>query len=167
MTKEFMNKYEELAKKAKTDQERMQISMQMSKEMSDKTDKYGPQSDGPIFVSNIPAAKFDNALVYAANFYNSIKYGDIVTESSTVIYDLLGKKLLAYDYSECSPESMFISSDNSKYACYSEGKLTFSDKKEFNEVFNPYLLKEAGKGYLAYLYYSPKRNAIMQCKIPF
>ncbi|TAL72537.1 MAG: hypothetical protein EPN88_04880 [Bacteroidetes bacterium] len=167
MTEELNSRYSALLNKAKTDDERMHISMQMSAEMEQRTKKYGPQSAGPIFVSNIPGASFDKSLVYTANFYNNIKYGEIVTESSTNINDLQGKKILTYDYSECSPESMFISSDNSRYACFSEGTLTFNDKKILSELFNPYLLKVDGKPFLAYMYYSPKKNAIMQCKIPF
>jgi hypothetical protein len=167
LTDELRKRYEVLLNKAKTDDERMQISMKMSKEMEDRTKKYGPQSEGPIFISNVPGAVFDKSLVYSANFYNNIKYGEIVTESSTIISDLQGKKILTYDYSECSPESMFISSDNSRYACYSEGTLTLGDNTKFSELFNPYLLKMDGKPYLAYMYYSPKRNAIMQCKMPF
>jgi hypothetical protein len=29
------------------------------------------------------------------------------------------------------------------------------------------LVKIDGKVFLAYMYYSPKKNSIMQCKIPF
>jgi hypothetical protein len=167
MTPEFIQKYEEKGKNIKTDQERMQLSMQMSAEIQQKTDKYGPQSDGPIYVTNIPGASFNKDLIYVERFYTNIKYDEIVTESGNKIFDYKGKELISFGDSNCSAQSIFISSDNNKYACFSEGVLTFNDNKEITDLFNPSLLKADGKIYLAYMYYSPKSNAIMQCKIPF
>jgi hypothetical protein len=34
-------------------------------------------------------------------------------------------------------------------------------------LFNPHLIKTGSQVYLAYTYYSPKKNAMMQCKIPW
>ena len=62
---------------------------------------------------------------------------------------------------------MFISSDNTKFAAYKFGTLTFNDKKTLAGMFSPHLIKVNGQVYLAYLYYSPKRNAIMQNKLAF
>ena len=36
-----------------------------------------------------------------------------------------------------------------------------------SDLFNPHLVKVGGQVYIAYMYYSPKRNSLMQCKIPF
>ena len=64
-------------------------------------------------------------------------------------------------------KDLFVNSNNTKYAFYNSGTLTFSDNTTMTDLFNPYLVKADGKVYLSYMYYSPKNNAIMQHKIPF
>ena len=64
-------------------------------------------------------------------------------------------------------KNLFVNSNNTKYAYYNSGTLTFSDNTTMTDLFNPYLAKTDGKIYLNYMYYSPKNNAIMQHKIPF
>jgi hypothetical protein len=63
--------------------------------------------------------------------------------------------------------NLFVSSSNAIYAYYNYGTLTLSDNTTLTDLFDPYLMKADGKVYLAYMYYSPKKNAIMQCKIPW
>lgn len=64
MTPDIIAKYEELGKNLKTDQEKMQLSIKMSEEIQQKTAKYGPQSDGPIYFTNITGASFNKELIY-------------------------------------------------------------------------------------------------------
>jgi hypothetical protein len=119
------------------------------------------------FISNLTGVRVDDMTVMSGQFYNNLKFDDILMISMNKISDLQGKTIMTYSMANCDPESMFISSDNSRYACYKYGTLTFSDNKTLSELFNPHLIQVEGKIFLAYMYYSPKRNAIMQCKIPF
>ena len=64
-------------------------------------------------------------------------------------------------------DKMFVNSSNILYATYNYGTMTFSDNKLLAEVFNPYVIKTDGKVYLTYMYYSPGKDAIMQCAVPF
>jgi hypothetical protein len=154
--------------KAKDDNERLQLSMQYSQMMQQNMGNSGSQGLMPKFISNIPGVKVeDMATLVSAQLNNHMKYNDIVIGSMGKIIDLQGNTIMTYSPAECDPESIFISSDNSRYACYKYGTLTFNDKKTLADLFNPHLIKEGGKIFLAYMYYSPKKNAIMQCKIPF
>jgi hypothetical protein len=82
--------------------------------------------------------------------------------------DLSGKTIFTFDPLKVDPlDGLWLSSDNSRYVTYTYGLLKFSDGKECNDVFSPYLLKENGVVYLKYLYYSPKHNAIMQISHPY
>lgn len=64
-------------------------------------------------------------------------------------------------------ESLFVNTNNTKYAYYNYGTLTFDDGSIISELFNPHLVKINSQVSIAYMYYSSKKNAIMQCKIPF
>jgi hypothetical protein len=65
-------------------------------------------------------------------------------------------------------QSVFINTGNTKYAYETYGELSFSDgSPKLSDMFNPHLVKEDGKVYLAYMYYSPKKNSLMQCRIEF
>jgi hypothetical protein len=168
LTEDQGKKMEEAYNKAKTDDERMQLSIQYSQQMQQNMGSAGSQGLMPKFISNIPGVKIDDmATLISSVLYNNMKYNDIVMGSMGKIMDLQGNTILTYSNSDCDPESMYISSDNSRYACYKYGTLTFNDKKTLSELFNPHLIKESGKIFLAYMYYSPKKNALMQCKIPF
>ena len=83
------------------------------------------------------------------------------------IMDMKGKTLFNIGLNGLNASGFYVSSDNTRYASYSYGTLTFNDKSTLAEIFNPHWLKTEGKVYLAYMYYSPKKNAIMQCKILF
>jgi len=167
-TEDEGKKMEEAIKNAKTDQERMELAMQYSQKIQQKMmSGGGPQSMMSKLVTNVQGVKVDDMLAMGAQLYSNMKYDDILLVSFDKIMDLQGKTLMTFNRSECDPASIYISSDNSRYACYRYGTLTFSDSKTLSELFNPHLIKAEGKVYLAYMYYSPKRNAIMQCKIPF
>ena len=95
-----------------------------------------------------------------------MKYDDILLTQGSDIKDLKGKKIHTVTQDQGGAD-FFISTDNSKVAWYSYGTLNISDKTTLTELFNPYLTKVDGKIYLAYMYYSPKKNSILSCKIPF
>lgn len=167
VTEDQGKKMEEAIKNAKTDQERMEIAMKYGQQMQQKmTEGGGPGSLQPIMVSNIPGVNSD-AMIYMGGKLNSnIKYDDILVVTPDKIIDLQGKGVLSLEYGT-NYQNLFVNSSNSRYAGYNYGTLTFSDKTTLSDLFNPFLIKSDGKVYLSYMYYSPARNSVMQCKIPF
>jgi hypothetical protein len=170
MSEADAKRMEEKADKAKTDEEKMQIAMEYSQMMQKKMmEGGGPNSMMPKVISNGPVGSGDDNTLAALSsiFYTNLKYDDILMAVGGRITDLQGKMIFDLTTGGCNIQAMFIKSDNSGYACYETGILTFSDGKKLTDLFNPHLVKLDGKIYLAYLYYSPKHNAIMQCKVPF
>lgn len=168
MTEAQGKKMELEAKNAKTDQEKMQLAMKMSQQMQQRMMAGGGPIDVvPKLVSNIPDVKSDLAL--GSNITGKVKFDDIVNVAFDKITDLTGKTLITYDPQKgyASSNGFWLSSDNSRVATYNYGLLTLSDGKEFSEVFCPYIMKDAGKVYLTYMYFSPKNNAVMHCRLPF
>ena len=162
-------KMEQAMNNAKTENEKMQLALQYSQLMQERLlNGGGVEGISPKIVSNVPGATTDVLTAAGGQFYNNLKYDDILIWGYNKVTDLQGKTIMTFAQGTgCSPESMFISSDNSRYACYSYGTLTFSDGKTLSELFNPTLIRENGKVFLAYMYYSPKKNSILQCRIPF
>lgn len=155
-------------KNAKTDQERMAIAMKLQQQMMQQMSQGGgPQSIQPKLVSNIPGAGYDPAMLMGGSLNSSAKYDDIVVMTPTGIFDLKGNSLLNISPETASAEKLFVNTSGTKYAWYNYGTLTFSDNKNLPGLFNPFLLKAEGKVFLTYMYYSPSRNSIMQCRIPF
>ena len=173
MTEQEGKAMEAKAKNAKTDAEKMQLAMEYSQQMQKRmAEGGGAQSMMPRIVSNVPVAAPDDyttlTILQAGQLYNNLRYDDILVVSSTRIMDLTGKTLMNLQGGDfCPARNMYLKSDNSGYACYRDGVLTFSDGKKLTELINPHLVKQDGKIYLAYLYFSPKNNAIMQCRIPY
>jgi hypothetical protein len=146
----------------------MELAMQMAQQMQENMMKGGdPTSTSPKFVSNIPNATFDPMKSGMAILNGNVKYDEIVTMSNGKVVDLQGKTLITIKPELAMSENLFINSSNTIYATYQYGTLTFSDNKTLSELFNLRMVKADGKIFLAYMYYSPKKNAIMQCKIPF
>jgi len=160
-------KMDEAYKKAKTEEEKMNLAMQFAQEMSSNVMSSDPKSFSPSFITNIPGATFDPVKNLGSQFTGSFKYDDLLAYTYNKIMDLKGNSIFTIDPQNFSADGFFINSDNSNFASFSYGTLTFKDKTKLAEVFNPHWLKEGGKVYLAYMYYSPKRNSIMQCKIVF
>ena len=160
-------KMDEAYKKAKTDEEKMNLAMQFAQEMQSGVANTDPQSFSPSFISNIPGAIYDPVKYLGGQFSGNFKYDDLLIYNYNKIVDFKGNTIMTLDPGSFSPDNFYISSDNSNYASFSYGTLTFKDKSKMAEVFNPHWLKEEGKVYLAYMYYSPKRNSIMQCKLLF
>lgn len=161
-------KMEEAIKNAKTDQEKMDLSMKYSQQMMQKMQQGGgPMSTMPKLVTNIAGATYDPLKSMGGNLNNSIKYDDILFLSYDKVTDLSNKVLLTLKPEAQGARDLFVNSPNTKYAFYNYGTLTFSDESKMSDLFNPHLMKVSGQVYLAYMYYSPKKNAIMQCKIPF
>lgn len=159
---------ERAAKNAKTQQEQMELAMKMSQQMQERMMANGGVIDVmPKLVSNVAGAKMETMM--GNDFTEKVKYDDIVCVGYNKIVDLTGKTLFTLDPQSVnnSGNGFWLSSDNSKVASYNYGLLKLSDGKEFNQVFCPYLVKEAAKVYLTYMYFSPPNNAIMQCRLPF
>lgn len=164
----YSKKMEEAMKNAKSDQERMEISMKFSQQISKQMiEDGGATSLIPKLVSNVAGAKYDQMEWMGGRLNGTVKYDDIVVISPNKIIDLQGRTLFSFSDYSGSSESLFLSSSNSKYAKYSYGSLVFSDNTTLADLFNPYLIKSSGKTFLTYMYYSPSKNAIMQCQIPF
>jgi hypothetical protein len=167
-TEDQGKKMEEAMKNAKSDQERMDLAMQYAQQMQQKmVQGGGPGTMLPKLVTNIPDATYDPTQSIGGVLNGNIKYDDILFVAYDKIKDLQGKTLMTIKPEIIGGGQLFISSDNSKYAVFDYGKLSFSDRTSLTELFNPYLIKESGKNFLAYMYYSPKKNSILQCKVPF
>jgi hypothetical protein len=161
-------KMEEAIKNAKTDQERMELSMKYSQQMMQKMQQGGgPESMTPKLVTNIPGANYDMMKAGGGKLNANIKYDDILITAYDKIIDLQMKTVLTLKQDAIGQKDLFVNAPNTKYAFYNYGTLTFSDGTTMAELFNPHLIKVNGQVYLAYMYYSPNRNAIMQCKLPF
>ncbi len=160
-------KLEEAMKNAKSDQERMDIAMKMSQQMQNQMQQGGPQSIQPIMVSNVPGAVYDAMTWMGGRLNNRIKIDDILVKSHDRILDLKGNSVVKLNQNDDNSGDFFVSSSNDRYASYIYGTLAFSDNTRITELFNPYLTKKDGKVLLNYMYYSPGKNAIMQCSLPF
>jgi hypothetical protein len=161
-------KMDEAMKNAKTDQEKMDLAMKYSQEMQQKMMQGGgPSAMMPKLVTNIPDAAFDPVKSGGGTLNGQIKFDDILVVAYDRILDLKGKTLLTLNQEAIGTEKMYVNTTNTKYAVYNYGALSFSDKTSIPDLFNPHLIKVDGKVYLAYMYYSPKKNSVMQCKILF
>ena len=161
-------KMEEAIKNAKTDQEKMDLSMKYSQQMMQKMQEGGgPMSTLPKLITNIAGANYDPMKSVGGSLNNNVKFDDILLTTYDKVIDLSNKVLLTLKSDENGAKDLFVNTNNTKYAIYNYGTLTFNDGTTLPNLFNPYLIKISGQVYLAYMYYSPKRNAIMQCKIPF
>ena len=161
-------KMDEAMKNAKSDEERMALAMQFSDEMQQKMMQGGgPASTMPMLVTNIQNATYDPVKTMGGTLNGHIKYDDILMVAYDKIIGLQGETILTLKKETIGASDLFVNTDNTKYAVYNYGTLTFSDNTTLSELFNPHLVKVDGTVYLAYMYYSPKKNAIMQCKITF
>jgi hypothetical protein len=167
VTEDEGKKMDAAINKAKTDQEKMELAMQYSQQMTQKMlEGGGPATMTPILVTNVPDVMSDFTIMSGTLSSNS-KYDDIVLLSYGKATDLQGKTLIALKPSDAGASNIFINSANTKYVLYNYGSLTFSDGKVLTDLMNPLLVKSGNQVYIAYMYYSPKKNAIVQCKIPF
>lgn len=168
VTEDQGKKMEEAMNNAKSDEERMELAMEYAQQMQETiTQGGGMENTQPKLVTNIPNATYDLLKSGGGSLNGDIKYDDIVILAYDKIIDLQMKVVLTLKGDAVGARDLFVNSDNTKYAFYKSGTLTFSDTKTLTELFNPYLLKSDGKVFLSYMYYSPKNNAVMQHKIPF
>ena len=161
-------KMEEAIKNAKTDQEKMDLSMKYSQQMMQKIQAGGgPMSTLPKLVTNIQGVNYDPLKSVGGTLNNNVKYDDILLTTYDKVIDLSNKVLLTLKPEDNGAKDLFVNTANTKYAIYNYGTLKFSDGTTMSDLFNPHLLKVSGQVYIAYMYYSPKRNSLMQCKIHF
>jgi hypothetical protein len=162
-------KMEQAMNNAKSDQERMELAMKYGQQMANKmVQNGGPQSTMAKLVTNVPDANVGIYSGEAGSMVGNSKYDEILIFLYNKIETMQGKTLFSSTPEELfGSEKKFINTDNTKYAYYNYGTLTFSDNKTLSDCFNPHLEKVGGQVYLVYMYYSPKKNAIVQCKIPW
>lgn len=160
-------KMEEAMNNAKSDQERMELAMKYGQQMANKVAQSGPGSNMAKLVTNVPDANLSIYTGEASNLVGNAKYDEILSFTYNKVLTMQGKTILTPSQELFSSEKKFISTDNTRFAYYNYGTLTFNDGKTLPDCFNPYLAKTDGQVYLVYMYYSPKRNAIVQCKIPW
>jgi hypothetical protein len=127
----------------------------------------GPQSTMPKLVTNVPDATIDMYSGEMSNLVGNAKFDEILAVNFQNIRNLQGKTIMKMTQEMFGSDRYFINSSNSKNAYFNYGTLTFSDGKTLTDCFNPHLAKTGGQVYLVYMYYSPKRNAIVQCNIPW
>jgi len=153
---------------AKTDQEKQDIALKFNQQLFQKTmEGGGPTSTMPKLVTNVDGAIYNQINSQGGYLDNGIKYDDILFKSFNRVVDLSDNVLFELKQDAKSSEGLFINTTNSIYAWYNSGTLSFSDNKVMSDLFNPHLVKVNSQVSLAYMYYSPKSHAIMQCKIPF
>jgi len=167
VTEEMGKRMEAEGKNAKTDEEKMALSMKFAQEVQDNMRGKNLNSTMPKLITSIPDANIDAMTTTSGQLKSNYKYDDILVWKYDKITDLKGNFIITPPQGGAMSENFFISSDNSRYATYDYGTLTFNDKSKLTDLFDVHWLVAAGKSYLAYMYYSPKRNALMQCKIPF
>jgi hypothetical protein len=168
MTEADGKKMEEAIKNAKTDQEKMDLSMKYSQQMMQKMQQGGgATSILPKLICNTGNISLDPSNSHIGTLNNSIKFDEIFMVVSNEIIDLKGNVVLTLSPEASSSKDLFVNTPNTKYAYYNYGTLTFSDGTTMSNMFNLRWVKVNGQVSLAYMYYSPKRNAIMQCKIAF
>ena len=167
VTEEMSKRMEAEGKNAKTDDEKMALSMKFAQEVQENMSGKDPRSTMPKLVTSISDANIGQVTVISGQLKSNYKYNDILVWEYDKITDLKGKLIIIPPQGATMPENFFISSDNSRYASYDYGTLTMSDKSKFTDLFDVHWLLVDGKTYLAYMYYSPKKNSLMQCKIPF
>jgi hypothetical protein len=161
-------KMEDAMKNAKTDQEKMDLSMKYAQEMQQKMMQGGgPMSTMPKLVTNISGATYDPLKSVGGTLNGNVKYNDILFTTYDKVIDLSNNVLLTLKSDASGAKDLFVNTNNTKYAYYNYGTLTFSDGTVLSELFNVRWVKVNGQVYIAYMYYSPRRNAIMQCKIQF
>lgn len=166
VTEDEGKKMDEAIKKAKTQQEKMDLAMQYSQQMTQKMIAAGgAEGISSKLVSNIEGTNYNP--MTTGGYSADMKYDDILYTRMADIMDLKGNKLMTMKQEDIGNEKVFVNSGNTVYAVYRSGTLSMSDGKSLSELFNPQLVQSAGKTYLAYMYYSPSKNAIMQCKIAF
>lgn len=167
-TENDAEKMDAAIKNAKTDQEKMELSMKYAQQMQQNIMKGGgAASILPKLVTSIPGATFDPSMNAGGILSGDIKYNEIVIFTYNKILDLKGTSLATLKSDQYGADKIYLSSDNKRLAVYGSGTLVFSDNTNLTELFSPMLGKADGNAYLSYLYYSPTKNAIMQCKIPF
>jgi len=158
---------EKMIEEAKTDQERMELAMKYSQQVGQNIiNAGGTDAILPQLVTNIEGASF-NPMSGGGTLTGDVKYNDVLAISMFNINDLKGNTLVTLSQDETGSEKVFINTDNTRYATYNQGTLRFSDKTELNGLFSPHFLNLDGKVALAYMYYSPAKNAIMRHYVPF
>jgi len=161
-------KMEEAIENAKTDQEKMDLAMQYTMQIQEKMMQAGgPSGITPKLVTNIPDAMDDLTGFSVGTINGNIKYDYIFLVYYNKINDLHGKAVMELKPEHKGVSDIFLNTSNTKYAVYSYGSITLSDGKTLTDLFNPHLIKVGGQVFLAYMYYSPKKNSMMQCKIQF
>ncbi len=166
VTEDEGKKMDAAIKNAKTDAERMELAMKYSQQMSQKMMAAGgAQGISAKVVSNIDGVTYNPMMTGPYNA--KMKYDDIVYAKMADIMDMKGNKLITMKQEDIGNENIWINSGNTIYASYANGTLSMSDGKSLSDIFNAYLIKAVGKIWLAYMYYSPAKNAIMQCKLAF
>jgi hypothetical protein len=168
ITEDQGKQMEEAMKNAKSDDERMQLAMEYSQQMQQAMIQGGgPESMQAKLITNIPNTKYDILKSAGGQLNGNIKYDDILIFAYDKIIDLQMKIIFTLKSDAIGAKDLFVNANNTKFAYYNSGTLTFSDNTTMTELFNPFLSKTDGKIYLNYMYYSPKNNAIMQHKILF
>jgi hypothetical protein len=168
-TEDDSKKMEEAINNAKTDQEKIELAMKYSQQIQDKMmSGGGPGSILPKIISNQPIQNLsENFNIMGSLYSTTMKYDEILLMTESGITNLDGKVICPLAFGMYDPDKIYISSDNTRYAKYDYGTLTFSDGKVLSDLFNVSLMKSDSKIYLTYMYYSPKKNAMLQCRLPF
>lgn len=157
---------EKEAGNAQTMEQQMEMARKVQEKVMNKMSGGNPMDFSMKMVSNVPGVSEN--LGMTAMLSSGIKYDEIVWIGFDNIMDLSGKTIFTFNRQNVDiMGGIWLSSDNSRYASYSNGLLKFSDGQECSEVFSPYLYKENGNVILNYHYFSPKNNAIMQVSVPF
>ena len=156
--------------KATTDKERQELQEENLRLVQEELSSGDDPMKYVKVISNIPGVKYNpesSDLVDTETKFDEIVESVFDTNGQLTISTLSGRKLISVKPDLAGSGQIFVNSANTRYAVYEYGKLTFSDGTSKSELFNPYLTRVNGKIFLAYLYYSPAKNSILQCRIDF
>lgn len=159
---------EELEEKMKnaSQEEQMELAMELSKKMQDQFDSEGEMDMMPEFVSNVEGVDYDP--MEGSMFNAKIKYDDICIVEYNKITGLKGNTILEMETDfYIDGENFWVNKDNSRYAWFDYGTLYFSDGKKCDQVFSPSLVMDGNTEYIRYMFYSPDEDAVKMCRIPF
>jgi hypothetical protein len=141
VTEDEGRKLEEAIKNAKTDQEKMDLSMKYAQEMQQKMLKAGgPAGTLPKLVTNVPNATYDPLKNMAGILNANVKYDDILMIAYDKIIDLQGNTIITIMPELAASDALFVNTSNTKYAYGGYGTLTFSDNTTMSDLFSPHLV---------------------------
>ena len=135
VTEDQGKKMEEAMENATSDEERMELAMEYAQQMSEvMSQEGGLESTQAKLVTNIPNAKYDLMKAGGGTLNGNLKYDDILIWAYDKIIDLQMNVILKIKPEAVGAKDFFVNTNNTMYAYYNSGTLTFSDNKTMTDL---------------------------------